>query len=299
MEYVKLGSTGLEVSRLCLGCMTYGVPDRGTHPWTLDEEESRPLIRKALDLGINFFDTANTYSDGTSEEIVGRALKDFAQARRGRHRHQGLLPDAQRAERRRPVAEGDPCRDRQQPAPPRHRLSRPLPDPSLGLCDADRGNARGAARRREGRQGALYRRLLDVRLAVRQGALHRRPARLDALRDDAEPPQPALSRGGARDAAARAWRKAIGVLPWSPLARGRLTRDWDEATNRIGERRSRQGALCGHRGGGQDWWWSGWPRSRRSAACRARRWRWPGWRRSRASPPRSSARPSRITWTMP
>ena len=78
MDYVKLGRTGLDVSRLCLGCMTYGIPDRGTHAWTLGEEASRPLIKQALDLGINFFDTANVYSDGTSEEIVGRALKDFA-----------------------------------------------------------------------------------------------------------------------------------------------------------------------------------------------------------------------------
>jgi aryl-alcohol dehydrogenase-like predicted oxidoreductase len=78
MEYVKLGSTGLEVSRLCLGCMTYGEPSRGTHEWTLDEAKTRPLIKQALDAGINFFDTANTYSDGTSEEFVGRALKDLA-----------------------------------------------------------------------------------------------------------------------------------------------------------------------------------------------------------------------------
>jgi aryl-alcohol dehydrogenase-like predicted oxidoreductase len=74
----KLGRTGLDISPLCLGCMTYGVPERGPHPWTLREEESRALIRQALDLGINFFDTANAYSDGTSEEIVGRALRDFA-----------------------------------------------------------------------------------------------------------------------------------------------------------------------------------------------------------------------------
>ncbi len=78
MKYVNLGSTGLKVSRICLGCMTFGVPERGDHPWTLPEEQSRPLIRHALDLGVNFFDTANAYSDGTSEEIVGRALKDFA-----------------------------------------------------------------------------------------------------------------------------------------------------------------------------------------------------------------------------
>ncbi|MBI5259877.1 MAG: aldo/keto reductase [Burkholderiales bacterium] len=78
MQYTRLGATGLMVSRICLGCMTYGVPDRGQHPWTLDEEASRPLLRQALDLGINFFDTANAYSDGTSEEIVGRALREFA-----------------------------------------------------------------------------------------------------------------------------------------------------------------------------------------------------------------------------
>ena len=72
MDYVKLGRTGLEVSRLCLGCMSYGEPDRGSHPWTLPEGESRPFIRQALDHGINFFDTANVYSDGTSEEWVAR-----------------------------------------------------------------------------------------------------------------------------------------------------------------------------------------------------------------------------------
>ena len=78
MDYVKLGTTGLEVSRICLGCMTFGLPDRGAHRWTLDDEKSRPIIRRALEIGINFFDTANIYSDGTSEEIVGRALKDLA-----------------------------------------------------------------------------------------------------------------------------------------------------------------------------------------------------------------------------
>ena len=75
MEYRKLGSTGLEVSRICLGCMSFGVGDR---EWTLNEEQSRPFIQRAIDAGINFFDTANVYSQGSSEEIVGRALKDFA-----------------------------------------------------------------------------------------------------------------------------------------------------------------------------------------------------------------------------
>jgi len=78
VEYVRLGTSGLKVSRLCLGCMSYGVPERGAHPWTLGEEQSRPFISRALEFGINFFDTSNSYSDGTSEEIVGRALRDFA-----------------------------------------------------------------------------------------------------------------------------------------------------------------------------------------------------------------------------
>ena len=78
MEYTKLGNTGLEISRLCLGCMGFGDAKRWIHPWVIDEESSRTIIKKALDLGIKFFDTANVYSDGTSEEFVGRALKDYA-----------------------------------------------------------------------------------------------------------------------------------------------------------------------------------------------------------------------------
>lgn len=78
MEYTKLGNTGLDVSRICLGCMGFGVAERWTHPWVINEEQSRPIIKRALELGINFFDTANIYSDGTSEEIVGRALKEYA-----------------------------------------------------------------------------------------------------------------------------------------------------------------------------------------------------------------------------
>lgn len=78
MEYTKLGKTGLDISRICLGCMGFGDSERWTHKWVLDEEASRPVIKKALELGINFFDTANIYSLGASEEIVGKALKDFA-----------------------------------------------------------------------------------------------------------------------------------------------------------------------------------------------------------------------------
>ena len=78
MEYRRLGSTGLKVSRICLGCMGFGDAERWIHKWVLNEEDSRPIIKKALELGINFFDTANIYSIGKSEEILGRALNDFA-----------------------------------------------------------------------------------------------------------------------------------------------------------------------------------------------------------------------------
>ncbi|MBA1244170.1 aldo/keto reductase [Pseudomonas japonica] len=77
MKFTKLGTTGLDISRLCLGCMTFGEPDAGTHPWTLDEDASRPIIKRAVEQGINFFDTANSYSAGTSELIVGKLLKAF------------------------------------------------------------------------------------------------------------------------------------------------------------------------------------------------------------------------------
>jgi aryl-alcohol dehydrogenase-like predicted oxidoreductase len=88
MNYVKLGRTGLTVSRVCLGCMSYGEPGRGNHSWSLDDEASRPFIARALELGINFFDTANVYSNGSSEEIVGKALADMTT------RNEGPRPDA-------------------------------------------------------------------------------------------------------------------------------------------------------------------------------------------------------------
>ena len=78
MEYVKLGNTGMDVSRICLGCMSFGGGDTGLFPWALDEKHSRPIIKRALESGINFLDTANMYSDGASEEFVGRAVKEFA-----------------------------------------------------------------------------------------------------------------------------------------------------------------------------------------------------------------------------
>src|ERR1700733_1744747 len=77
MRYIKLGRTGLDVSPIALGCMTYGEPGRGYPSWSLAEDKARPLIKQAVEAGINFFDTANMYSQGSSEEILGRALKEF------------------------------------------------------------------------------------------------------------------------------------------------------------------------------------------------------------------------------
>ena len=104
MDYVKLGSTGLEVSKLCLGCMSYGDPERGGHPWALPEDQSAAFLLRALDAGVNFFDTANVYSNGSSEEILGSVLLKEGPARRGGHRNQGLRPGAAGPQRQRAVA---------------------------------------------------------------------------------------------------------------------------------------------------------------------------------------------------
>ncbi len=122
MEYRRLGETGLSVSRICLGCMSYGDPAASVPrleplrwEWALREDEARPFFKRALELGINFFDTANVYSFGASEEITGRALQRLRAPRGGRDRHQGVGRDAPGPERRRPLAQGDPPRDRRQP----------------------------------------------------------------------------------------------------------------------------------------------------------------------------------------
>ncbi len=202
MKYVNLGSTGTKVSKLCLGCMSFGVPERGDHPWTLPEEPSRKIIRQAVDLGINFFDTANAYSDGTSEEIVGRALKDFTRREEVVIATKVFFPMSPAPERRRSFAQGHIHRDRCQPETTRNRLRGPVPNPPLGLLDSDRRDPRGLARGGEERQGPLPRRLLHVRLAIQQSAARRTAPGLDAVRHHAKPLQPALPRRGARNDAA-------------------------------------------------------------------------------------------------
>jgi 1-deoxyxylulose-5-phosphate synthase len=140
VEYTKLGSTGMDVSRICLGCMGFGDAERWVHKWVLNEENSRPIIKKALELGINFFDTANVYSIGKSEEILGRALKDFAD------RDEVVIATKLHGKMREgPNGEGLSRkavlqRDRPEPEAAWDGVCRPLPNPSLGLPNSHRGD---------------------------------------------------------------------------------------------------------------------------------------------------------------
>jgi len=231
MEYTRLGRTGLEVSRLCLGCMSYGDPARGNHAWTLPEAESRPFIKKALELGINFFDTANVYSDGSSEEIVGKALKDFA--------------------RREEVVIATKVHGRMRPGPNGAGLSRKAIlreiDASLTRLGTDyvdlyqihrfdydtpieetiealdevvkMGKARyvGAS--------SMHAWQFAKMLALQE---NRGLARFVSMQDYVN----LLYREEEREMLPLCASEGIGVIPWSPLARGRLTRDWDAKTAR-------------------------------------------------------------------
>jgi 1-deoxyxylulose-5-phosphate synthase len=231
MEFRKLGSTGLDVSRICLGCMSYGVPDRGGHPWSLDEDASRPFLRQAVELGINFFDTANVYSDGTSEEIVGRLLGEFA------NRDEIVIATKVFS----PMGRG----------------------PNLG--GLSRKAVMSAADASLRRLGTDY---IDLYQIHRWDARTPIAETLEALHDlvkagkvryigassmwawqFSEALYTAEQHGWTRFATMQnhynllyreeeremmplCVRQGIGVIPWSPLARGRLTRPWDSSTAR-------------------------------------------------------------------
>ncbi len=232
MDYVKLGQTGLKVSRICLGCMTYGVPDRGDHPWSLDEEKSRPFIQRALELGINFFDTANTYSDGTSEEIVGRALRDFAR------REEVVIatkvyypmrkgPNARGLSRKSIMIEIDASLRRlgtdYVDLYQIHRWDKytPIEETLEALHDVIKaGKARyiGASSMFAWQfSRSLYVARLNgwTRFASMQNHYN------------------LLYREEEREMMPLCEAEGVGVVPWSPLARGRLTRDWGETSNRM------------------------------------------------------------------
>ena len=231
MDYVNLGQSGLRVSRLCLGCMTYGVPDRGAHPWSLDEEKSRPFIKRALELGINFFDTANTYSDGTSEEIVGRALRDFARREEIVLATKVFYPmragaNARGLSRKSIMIEIDASLRRlgtdYVDLYQIHRWDKhtPIAETMEALHDVIKtGKARyiGAS--------SMYAwQFSKAQYTARQNGW----TPFASMQNHYN----LLYREEEREMMPLCAAEGVGVIPWSPLARGRLTRDWDEQTNR-------------------------------------------------------------------
>ncbi|MET8245158.1 aldo/keto reductase [Streptomyces sp. NPDC005202] len=231
MQYVKLGSTGLDVSRICLGCMTYGVPDRGVHEWTLDEEASRPLIRQALEAGITFFDTANVYSDGTSEEIVGRALRDFA-------RRDEIVLASKVCGRMRPGPNGGGLSRKAIMTEIDHSLRRlgtdyvdlyqihrwdpdtPIEETMEALHDLVK-----AGKVRYIGASSMY--AWQFSKAQYTAQLHGW-TRFVSMQNHYN----LLYREEEREMLPLCKDQGVGVLPWSPLARGRLTRDWGTTTER-------------------------------------------------------------------
>jgi aryl-alcohol dehydrogenase-like predicted oxidoreductase len=231
MNTTRLGRTGLVVSRICLGCMSYGDPARGNHAWTLPEAASRPFIKKALDLGINFFDTANVYSAGSSEEIVGRALLEYAP--------------------REEVVLATKVNGRMRPGPNGVGLSRKAIlheiDASLKRLGTDYVDLYQIHRWDDATPIEETLEALDA--VVRAGkaryigasSMHAwQFAKALALSDahgwarfvSMQNYVNLLYREEEREMLPLCRDQGIGVIPWSPLARGRLTRDWDTSSAR-------------------------------------------------------------------
>jgi aryl-alcohol dehydrogenase-like predicted oxidoreductase len=232
MQYTRLGRTGLQVSRLCLGCMTYGDPALGAHPWTLPEADSRPLIRAAVEAGINFFDTANIYSNGSSEEIVGRALREYAQ------RDQIVVatklrfgwrkgPNSAGLSRKVVLAEADASLQRLgmdhvdllqihrwDPDTPIEETMEALHD----LVKAGKVRYLGAS------SMAAWQFAKAQAVAAARGW-----TRFVSM----QPELSLLYREEEREMLPLCRDQGVGVIPWSPLARGRLARPWGQATPRI------------------------------------------------------------------
>ena len=231
MRYVKLGNTGLEVSAITLGAMSFGAPDRGTQRWSLDEAASRDIIRQALDAGVNFIDTANVYSAGSSEEIVGQAIKDFAS------REDVVLatkvfyrmrpgPNGAGLSRKAIFAELDASLKRLQTdyidlyQIHRWDYDTPVEETLEALHDAVKsGKVRyiGASSMHAWQfMKALY--LADLHGWTRFVSMQNHYNLI--YREEEREMLPLCADQG------------IGVIPWSPLARGRLTRPWDATTAR-------------------------------------------------------------------
>jgi len=237
MDYINLGKTGLKVSRICLGCMTYGAPatvgPRGvTHPWALNEEESQPFFRQALDLGINFFDTANVYSIGASEEVVGRFLK-------ANTRREAIVlatkvfnpmrdePNGRGLSRKAIFYEIDQSLRRLQTdyvdLYQIHRLDydTPIEETLEALHDVVKA---GKVRYIGASSMYAWQFAKALYLADRHGW-----TRFVSMQNHYN----LLNREEEREMMPLCQSEGIGVIPWSPLARGRLTRAWQvESTKR-------------------------------------------------------------------
>lgn len=229
MQYNTLGKTDLRVSRLCLGCMTFGEPDRGKHAWTLPEESSRLIIRHALNSGINFFDTANSYSDGSSEEILGRALKDFARrdevvvATKVYHQVGDLPEGLSRAQILRSIDDSltrlvmdyvDLLQIH------RWDYNTPIEETLEALNDVVKaGKARyiGAS--------SMHPEQFEQALTLQQSNGW---ARFVTMQNHYN----LIYREEELEMLPLCLREGVAVIPWSPLARGRLTRPWGETTAR-------------------------------------------------------------------
>ncbi|KMO42772.1 alcohol dehydrogenase [Methylobacterium variabile] len=231
MDYVNFGSTGLKVSRLCLGCMTFGDPDRGSHPWTLDEERSRSLIRQALELGITFLDTANVYSDGTSEEIVGRAIKEFAR------RDEVVLatkvynrmrpgPNGMGLSRKAIMAEIDASLRRLgTDYVDLYQIHRYDPEtPMEEMLEALHDVVKAGKARYIGASSMPAWRFAKARYTARLHGWTPFVSMQNHLN--------LLYREEEREMLPFCAEEGVAVIPWSPLARGRLTRAWEETSER-------------------------------------------------------------------
>jgi aryl-alcohol dehydrogenase-like predicted oxidoreductase len=233
LRYIKLGNTGLEVSPIALGCMSFGDPAQGNHPWTLDEEASRPYIQKAVELGVNFFDTGEDYSEGTSEEYLGRALRDFAvrdevvvatkcggpgRANPGPNgsglSRKAIFTECENSLRRLGLDHIDLYQIH------RWDYGTPIEETMEALHDLVKA---GKVRYIGASSMAAWQMSKAQYTAQLNGW-----TRFVAMQDYYN----LLNREEEREMFPLCEDQGVGVLPWSPLARGRLTRDWDAQTER-------------------------------------------------------------------
>src|SRR5262245_53430704 len=184
VHYVRLGRAGLKISNLCLGTMSFGTTD--WQRWTIDERRSRNIVRTALDTGINFFDTADVYSNGASEEILGRALRELQRPRRRRGCHQSKRTDGAAAQRSGPLAKAHTRRRGGVAEASAYGLHRSLSDPLLGSRSADRRNAQRVGRFGPNRKGPVCRGLQHVCMGICEVALRRGRVGLHTVRVHAE-----------------------------------------------------------------------------------------------------------------